>query len=191
MKHAVTSTLPEYPYTITNGGGESLTFLRRGHDAHGEYLECENCIEPGAGPPMHAHVFQEEGGTVRAGRVGLQRAGEAPRYAGEGESFVFRAGEAHRFWNAGDQPLVVACYIRPPDNIEYFLGALFDSQRRNGGKRPSPLEVALLCRHFQSEFHAMVLPPLAQRLLFPPMALVARGLGRHHRYGGAPEPRRA
>jgi hypothetical protein len=42
-----------YPHTIDNGGGERLTFLRRVQGPHGERLEVENTVAPGAGPPMH------------------------------------------------------------------------------------------------------------------------------------------
>ncbi len=49
-----------YPYTITNGAGEQLTFLGVTRDPDGERLEAEGVAQPGAGPPMHVHRLQEE-----------------------------------------------------------------------------------------------------------------------------------
>jgi hypothetical protein len=51
---------------------------------------------------------------------------------------TFPPGDAHRFWNAGADELVCAGVIRPPDNVEYFLGEIFASTQRRGGKRPAP-----------------------------------------------------
>jgi quercetin dioxygenase-like cupin family protein len=58
-----------YPHTIDNGGGERLTFLRRVQGPHGERLEVENTVAPGAGPPMHTHRYQTEALTVVQGRI--------------------------------------------------------------------------------------------------------------------------
>ena len=90
-----------YPHTIDNGAGERLTFLRRVPGSAGDRLEVENVVKPGAGPPMHVHYYQEEALTVQQGRIGYQRPGEPPQFAGPGESVAFKAGEPHRFWNAG------------------------------------------------------------------------------------------
>ena len=94
-----------YPHTIDDGAGERLTFLRRVPGARGDRLEVENVVAPGAGPPMHVHHHQEEALTVVEGRMGYERPGGPPRFAGPGETVAFAAGDAHRFWNAGDGPL--------------------------------------------------------------------------------------
>src|SRR3982750_3916954 len=88
------------PYTIENITGEKLTFLKRVIKNGVEYLEVENEVQPNAGPPMHVHHRQDEGITVVSGKMGYQRLGEEKQYAGPGESVLFKAGEAHRFWNA-------------------------------------------------------------------------------------------
>ncbi len=127
-----------YPHTIENGGGERLTFVRRIQDSAGDSLEVENLVKPGSGPPMHAHNYQEESLTVRQGLMGYQRPGESPRYAGPGETVVFEPGEAHRFWNAGEEDLLGTGYVRPADNLEYFLSAIYESQREKGEAGPTP-----------------------------------------------------
>ena len=141
-----------YPHIIENGAGERLTFLRRVSDSTGTWLDVENVVTPGAGPPMHVHHRQEEALTVRRGRIAYQRPGEEPRYAGPGETVVFKAGEEHRFWNPGKDDLECYGYVRPADNIEYFLSQIFESQRRNGGRRPGLFDVAFLTRRYRSEY---------------------------------------
>ena len=109
-----------YPHIIENGAGERLTFLRVSPGRDGDRLEAVNLVRPGSGPPMHAHLLQEEGLTVQRGRMAYQRPGQPPQFAGVGESVVFKPGEAHKFWNAGDGDLECLGYIEPPDNIEYI-----------------------------------------------------------------------
>ena len=177
-----------YPHTIDNGGGERLTFLRRVPGPNGDRLEVENVVSSGVGPPMHVHHYQTEALTVREGRIGWQRPGQAPQFAGPGETVVFPAGDAHRFWNAGSGDLRCTGYVEPADNIEYFLGEIFASTKRNGGARPDPLDAAYLARRYRSEFAMLVVPALVQRVVFPVVVAVGTLLGRYRRYAGAPEP---
>jgi quercetin dioxygenase-like cupin family protein len=180
-----------YPYTIDNGAGERLTFQRLVPTARGGRVEGENVVSPGAGPPMHVHYLQDEGFTVVHGRLGVQRPGAAPEFAGAGETVVFLAGEPHRFWNAGDGELRCAGFMEPAGNAEFFLEALFDFQRANGGARPSLFDVAFLTRRYRAEFGMLEIPAVVQRLLFPLIVAVGRKLGRYDKYANAPEPMRA
>ena len=177
-----------YPHTIENGGGERLTFLRRVPGPRGERLEVENVVQPGSGPPMHAHLHQTEAVTVQSGRIGYQRPGGEPQYAGPGETLSFGPGEAHRFWNAGEGELRCSGYIEPPDNVEYYLTELYASTARNGGHRPDPFDAAFLVHHFRSEFAFLAVPALVQRLIFPLQVALGRLLGKYERYAGAPKP---
>ncbi len=177
-----------YPHTIENGAGERLTFVRRIEDPAGDRLEVENLVKPGSGPPMHVHVYQEEALTVQRGRIGYQRLGEEPRFAGPGETIVFEAGEAHKFWNAGEEDLLGTGYVQPADNLEYFLGAIYESQRESGGSRPDPFEVAFLIRRYRSEFRMAEIPAAVQRFVFPVVVAVGRLLGKYKKYADAPEP---
>jgi mannose-6-phosphate isomerase-like protein (cupin superfamily) len=180
--------MPAYPYTIESGGGERITFLRRVKTPTGERLEVENCVQPGSGPPMHVHHHQAESITVREGRIGWQRPGEEPAYAGPGETLTFQAGEPHRFWNAGEGELRCSGWIEPPHNVEYFLSALYDSTKRNGGMRPNPFEAAFLARRFRSEFGMLAVPAAVQRFVFPLLVAIGRVLGKYDRYADAPAP---
>ena len=179
-----------YPYTIDNGGTERLTFVRRVPGRLGDRLEGESVVAPGAGPPMHVHHRQEEGFTVVEGRIGYQRLGEPERFAGPGDSVVFRAGEVHRFWNAGESDLRCTAWVEPADNFEYFLGAIFDSAKRSGGPAPHPLDAAFLTRRYRSEFTMHVVPLAVQGLVFPLLVAAGRLFGRYARYADAPAPMR-
>lgn len=177
-----------YPHTVENGAGERLTFVRRVQDPAGDRLDAENVVKPGNGPPMHVHYYQEEALTVQQGRIGYQRPGEPPRFAEPGETVVFAPGEAHRFWNAGEEDLLCTGYIQPADNVEYFLTALFESQRKKGGSRPDVFEAAFLVRRYRSEFGMAEIPAVVQRFVFPMLVTVGRLLGKYRKYADAPEP---
>jgi uncharacterized cupin superfamily protein len=179
--------MTRYPYTIENGAGESITFLRRVPGKTGDRLEIENVVGRGSGPPMHTHHFQEEALTVTQGRMACQRPGEEPHFAEVGATVTFKAGEAHKFWNAGDVELRCTGYIEPADNIEFFLGALYDSTKRNGGHRPDPFDAAFLITRYRSEFSMVEIPAPVQKVVFPLQVALGRLLGKYARYKDAPE----
>jgi uncharacterized cupin superfamily protein len=176
-----------YPHTINNGAGEQIVFLRKIPGRNGDRLEVENVVTPGAGPPMHVHYFQDESLTVQQGKIGYQRPGNPAQFAGPGETVTFKAGDPHKFWNAGETDLKCSGYIEPADNIEYFLGALYDSLKRNGG-RPDPFDAAFLMTRYRSEFGMLEIPAVVQRLLFPLQVVLGRLLGKYRRYHDSPEP---
>jgi quercetin dioxygenase-like cupin family protein len=177
-----------YPHSIDNGAGERITFLRRVPGPAGDRLEVENVVKPGAGPPMHVHHYQAEALTVEEGRIGYQRPGEPARFAGPGETVVFEAGAAHRFWNAGEGDLRCTGYIEPADNIEYFLGEIFASTKRSGGERPNAFDAAFLISRYRTEFAMVEIPAAVQRFVLPVQVAVGRLLGRYGRFADAPEP---
>lgn len=178
----------DYPYTIDNGGGEWLTFAARVQEPDGERVVGEARVAPGAGPPMHVHYHQEEAFTVVQGRLGYQIAGREPAFAAAGETVVFPAGQAHRFWNAGEAELRCSAYLKPAGNAEFFLGALFASQKANGGRRPALLDVAFLAQRYRTEYCMVEIPVIVQRLAFPLLVAAGRALGRYGKYADAPAP---
>ena len=180
--------MPEYPYTIENGAGEWLTFERRSRSERSDRVDGGARVAPGAGPPMHVHFLQDEGFTVLDGRLGFQRLGEEPRYAEAGQSVVFRAGEAHRFWNAGDTELRCSAYVEPAGNVEFLLAALFASQKGNGGRRPTIWDTAYLTRRYRTEYAILVVPGPVQRVVFPVVVAVGHLLGKYRKYAAAPRP---
>jgi quercetin dioxygenase-like cupin family protein len=180
--------MSHYPHTIDNGAGEELSFLGVRTDERGELLEARNTVKPGSGPPMHVHRLQEESLTVERGTMGWQRAGGEEQIAGPGQTVAFAPGDVHRFWNAGEDDLVCTGYVRPPDNIEYFLTQIYASTRANGGKRPRLFDAAYLSSRYRSEFAIAEIPAPVQRVVFPVVVAVGRLFGLHKRFAGAPEP---
>jgi len=178
----------QYPRTIDNGGGERLTFSEPRSDERGEYQEARNSVSPGSGPPMHVHHLQEESLTVERGTMGWQRKGGVEQTAEAGETVTFAPGDTHRFWNAGDDELVCSGYVRPPDNLEYYLTQMFTSMRENGGKRPRPFDAAYLLTRYRSEFGLAEIPQPVQRVLFPVVLAIGRLRGLQRRFADAPEP---
>ena len=182
-------TTAAYPRTVENGDGDRLTFLGVRRDPRGgERLELENRVSPGNGPPMHVHHLQEESLTVQSGRAGYQVRGGPERSAGPGETVTFRAGQEHRFWNAGDGALVCSGWVSPPHNLEYFLGELYASARRAGGSRPDPFDAAYLLGRYRTEFGMSGIPAPVRALAFPVLRVLGRLVGRHRRFAGAPAP---
>lgn len=177
-----------YPHTIESGAGERITFLRRVPGPAGDRLEIESVVTPGAGPPMHVHHHQEEALTVEQGRIGYLRLGGPAQFAGPGETVAFRPGEAHRFWNAGQEELRCTGHIEPADNVEYFLTELYASTKRSGGTRPDPFDAAFLVRRYRSEFAMLAIPVAVQRFVFPLQVVVGKLLGKYRKYADAPEP---
>lgn len=177
-----------YPHTITNGGGEQLTFVRLVKDAAGDYLEVENIVQPMAGPPMHVHFKQEESITIIKGKLAGQLYGQQPTYHEAGDTITFNAGETHKFWNAGTEPMVGRGYIKPAHNIEYFLTSIFDSTKANGGKRPATFDAAYLLNRYKSEFDIVEIPSFVKQFIFPIVLFVGKLQGKHKKYEDAPEP---
>jgi quercetin dioxygenase-like cupin family protein len=176
-----------YPHTIESGGGEKITF-QRAKDAEGEYLEVEAHVAPGAGPPMHVHFLQDESLTVIQGKIGTQTAGQPPQYHGEGHTATFKRGVPHKFWNAGDTPLICRGWVRPIDNMEYFLTELYKSTKANGGKRPGMFDSAYLLQRYKSEFDMLEIPPFVKKFILPLVVSFGTMMGWHKKFADAPEP---
>jgi quercetin dioxygenase-like cupin family protein len=172
-----------YPHTIDNGHGERMTFL----GVDGDRLRVSSTVEPGAGPPMHVHHLQTETVRVERGRIGVAVAGAEPVFAGPGEAITFEPGVEHRFWNAGDDDLVIAGEIHPAGNLEYFLTAIYASTAAHGG-RPGALDGAFLLTRYRSEFTMTTIPAPVRRFVLPLQAALGRILGRYGHFSGAPAP---
>lgn len=175
-----------HPHTIENGpGGEQITFLRI---RDGDRLEVDAECDPGAGPAMHVHYKQAECLTVTSGRMGVEIPGKPAWEIGPGETALFEAGVAHRFWNAGKDQLTFTGWIQPANNVEYFLTELYRSQKARDGKRPDDFDGAFLLRRYRNEFGMPSIPSFVQSVLFPITIFLGRLAGKHKRFAGAPEP---
>ena len=97
-------------------------------------------------------------------------------------------GGGHRFWNAGNDELRCDCYVTPPDNFEYVLGATFESITPSGNGRLDPFDAGFLTRRYRSEFAMLAIPAPVQRFVFPVIEDMGRLLGKYEKYDDAPEP---
>lgn len=178
----------QLPITISTITGEKLTFLRITKNEEGiDIVEVENEVAPKAGPPMHIHWKQDESLTVKSGRMGYQVAGEAERFAGPGDTVVFKAGSAHKFWNAGEDMLRCTGWVSPPNNIIYFLGEIYKSANANGG-RPGNFDSAYLLNRYKTEFAILDIPAFVQKTIFPITLFLGKLAGKHRKFKDAPTP---
>jgi quercetin dioxygenase-like cupin family protein len=178
----------QLPVTISTNTGEKLTFLRISRNEHGqEVLEVENEVAPNAGPPMHVHYKQDECLTVVEGKIGFQVLGKDPQYAGPGETVLFKAGLAHKFWNAGTATMRCTGWVSPPHNIIYFLSEIYRSSNENNG-RPGSFDAAFLLNRYKSEFGMQEIPSFVQKIIFPTTLFFGKLAGKHKKFKDAPEP---
>lgn len=175
-----------YPHTIDNGGGEEITFVQFINDDKGGKLEVHNRVQPGSGPPMHVHFLQDESLTVVSGKIGAQIAGQAPFFAGPGETVTFKRGEVHRFWNAGEDVLICKGWATPAYNLEYFLTEIYRSVKSNGGHRPSAFDSAYLLSKYKTEFDMNEIPAIVKKVVFPVVRFFGILAGKHKKFEGAP-----
>ena len=175
------------PHTIENISGEKLTFLRIVNKAGVEYLETESEVQPNAGPPMHVHYKQDESLTVLSGKIGYQELKGEKKYAGPGETVLFKVGVPHKFWNAGNETLRLSGYVSPANNMVYFLSQIYRSMNENGG-RPGMYDAAYLLGRYKTEFRMLEIPAFVQKLLFPVILFVGSLRGMKKKFIDAPDP---
>jgi uncharacterized cupin superfamily protein len=172
------------PHTIKSKFGETLTFLRM----EGRRSIGENYVQPNAGPPMHVHFKQDEGMSVVSGKIAYQIQGQEPRYAGPGESVVFKRGVAHRFWNAGDEVLYCSAWVEPADNFVFFITNVFDAINRGKNGRPEIFDGAYLTWRYRNEFAITEIPVFVRNVVLPVIYFTGSLLGKYEKFKDAPEP---
>ncbi len=177
-----------YPKIIENGAGELLIFERLVPTPDGDCLEVSNEVQPGAGPPMHVHFKQEEALTVVEGKLGYQILGKASQFADPGETVVFKPGVAHKFWAEGDQVLRCTGYVKPANNMVYFLSEMYQSTKNNRGQKPDDFEAAYLLHKYRSEFDILEVPGFVKSVIFPILRLMGGVSGKFKKYENGPAP---
>ncbi len=141
--------------------GERVTFLATSADTDGDAVVIETVVQPGGFvAAAHVHPAQSERFAVAAGQLGL-KVGRKKMTLGPGEVATVEAGTAHRFWNAGADPVRFVCEVRPALQFESLLETMFAlaADGKTGRKgMPNPLCLAVIARaHFDTV-----------RLPFPP-----------------------
>ena len=150
--------------------GERISFLATAADTDGEAVVIETVVQPdGCVAAAHVHPSQSERFAVKSGTLGL-KTGREKQTLGAGQFVTVESGTAHRFWNAGDEPVTFVCEIRPALQFESLLETMFalaaDGKTNRKGM-PNPFRLAMIANaHFDTV-----------RLPFPPAWMQKAGLG--------------
>ena len=149
--------------------GERISFLATAADTDGEAVVIETVVQPdGCVAAAHVHPSQSERFAVKSGTLGL-KTGREKQTLGAGQFVTVESGTAHRFWNAGDEPVTFVCEIRPALQFESLLETMFalaaDGKTNHKGM-PNPFRLAVIANaHFDTV-----------RLPFPPAIVQRLGL---------------
>ena len=179
-----------YPHTIQNCTGEKLIFHHIEKDPDGDKVVVENFVTPGHGPLMHTHFKQDEQLTIVDGKLAYQVLGEEVKYAGKGETVLFKRGVPHRFWNAGDNTLHCVGWVKPVNTIVFFLSAIYAAQNKSGKPQPEKFDGAYLLTRYRSEYDLPEIPTFVKKVILPATYFFGRLLGKYNHFKDAPEPMR-
>jgi uncharacterized cupin superfamily protein len=177
-----------YPHTIENCIGEKIIFHSLEREADGDKVIVENFVTPGNGPVMHTHLLQDESLTIVKGKIGYQVLGDQEKFAGAGETVLFKRGVPHRFWNAGDDVLNCKGWVKPANTIVFFLSALYAAQNKTGTSQPEQFDAAYLITRYKTEYDLPGIPAFVKKVILPITYQVGRMLGKYKKFEDAPEP---
>lgn len=89
--------------------GQTIRFLETATETDGEYVRVEITLEVGSTRDhavKHVHPHQTETITVRSGEMGIDKNGNK-NVLHASEAVTFHPGDAHAFWNSGDEELSI------------------------------------------------------------------------------------
>lgn len=155
--------------------GETFTFVETAEETGGARVVTLIDVQPGSGPPPHAHRPEETFELVN-GSVRLLLDGE-PRPLEPGEPVVVPSGRLHTLTNAGDEPATVKVTVVPPEDFERIMRALAGLQRDGrlplpGGRPPEPALMASLA--VRNGYYQPPLPRRVWRLVMGALAPFGR-----------------
>jgi mannose-6-phosphate isomerase-like protein (cupin superfamily) len=158
--------------------GEKAMIVESAAESGGARIVADLAVEAGGFVPggEHVHDHLAEHVEVRAGRVTFAFDGEE-RTLAAGEQFTVVPGTWHRWWNAGQEEVKVRVRVEPAMRFEeaiLVVWGLCADGHTNADGRPSPLFGALLATRYRPEVRFRQPPDAVQRLLFPPLAVLAR-----------------
>ncbi|HET9832887.1 MAG TPA: cupin domain-containing protein [Vicinamibacterales bacterium] len=166
--------------------GERLR-LTRGVEDGREVLYLEGVLPPHSeGPPMHIHLDQDESGEVVSGRLSAIMDGKTITL-GTGERAFFPRGVRHRWWNAGDEPLVFKGKADPAGDLDQFLEGIFAIINASATGRPSLFHIAHLSLRHPSQ-RLSPAPAWVDRIVFRIIVAIGTLVGAYPASGwpGAP-----
>lgn len=176
------------PRKIKNHLGEELIFHRTEMDKGEEKLIIENYVSPHTPPIKHTFYQQDEWLVVLHGKMGYQIESQPAKYIGIGETVFFKRGVPHKFWNAGKDELNCYGYIKPANNIIFYLESLYNSINETGTEKPDQFDTAYLLRRYRKEFDIPEIPKLVKTLVLPATYGIGKIAGKYRKFKDAPQP---
>ena len=168
-----------------NKNGETLIITKSAAETNGELTEFEGMEEPDIGPPMHVHFKQEEKVKVVKGKMRIKTL-EKEFSLTEGQEYIFAAGEAHQFWNEGDQTMHYSGHVKPSNNYEYFIKHIYLSSNEANDVKPGPFDAAFLLTKYKSEMDMLVIPKPVKLIVFPILLAIGKLTGKYKKFDDAP-----
>jgi len=142
-------------------------------------LELKGSLPPRQdGPPLHVHYQEDEVITVVAGTLSAEVDGRELQVQKSGSARL-PSGSAHRWWNAGDETLVLEGVIRPVVDLDMFFEAAFEVFNSGPANRPPLFYLAHLAWRHRKTQATLFAPLWAQRIVLPLVVLVGTILGRY------------
>jgi quercetin dioxygenase-like cupin family protein len=159
--------------------GERLTIRRIKTDNGVEELRLTGSLPAHRqGPPLHIHFEEDEYVEVVSGTLSALVNGSL-LVKKAGDSGHFKKGSTHRWWNDGDEELVLKGVVAPAVDLDRYLQAMFEVLNAGPPNRPPIFYMAhVLYRHRKTQ-SALVVPRAVQRILFPVVVLLGTVLGKY------------
>lgn len=161
--------------------GEKALLIEPAEETAGARIVVDFAVEEGGFVPggEHVHDICAEHFDVQLGRITFVINGEE-RMLEPGDQVTVHPGSWHRWWNSGEGEVRTRVRIEPAlrfQEVILVLWGLCADGHTNAKGVPSPLPGALLLTRYRDEFRLREPPQLVQRLLFPPLAALARRRG--------------
>lgn len=161
--------------------GEKAMIVESAGDGGDARIVVDFAVEEGGFVPggEHVHDHCAEHFEVRSGRIafvldGVERTLEA------GDEVTVAPGTWHRWWNAGEGEVLARVRVEPAMRLAeaiLVVWGLCADGHTNAEGRPTPLLGAMVATRYRPEIRFRHPPDLVQRLLFPPLAALARWRG--------------
>ena len=176
------------PYTFDNGHGEVISFHEILPEEAGNRLFFTTCIQPNCGPEMHVHYKQDECYEVIQGIMSFQTPGNQVVNLSAGMRVTFLRNQPHKFWNGGEDVLVLDCWIKPANNAVFYLCTLYAATKNQIKPEPNPFDGAFLGTKYQTEYAFPDIPESVTNIIIPITYFVGRLLGKYKKFKNAPKP---
>lgn len=161
--------------------GEKAMIVESSEETGGARVVADFAVESGGFVPggEHIHDHCAERFEVRSGQLNLLLDGEE-QVLSVGDDLTVAPGTWHRWWVAGDDEVRIRSTVEPALRFEdaiLMIWGLCAEGKTNADGMPSPLPGALVATRYREEIRYRSPPDLLQRLLFPPLAALARRRG--------------